>query len=124
MTELKSTVLIIEDDKDILQVITYVLEEAGFIVIISSPDNYLVDIKSHKPNVILLDYWLEHTLGSDICISLKTDPCTKEIPVILTSAVNGISQVATQCKADDVLPKPFNIQDLEDKIHKWSVIND
>ncbi|MHB1179716.1 MAG: response regulator [Daejeonella sp.] len=117
---MNKTVLIIEDDLEIIYLIRYILDEMGFKLIESSSKTYHEDIGVHHPDVILLDYWLGDTLGSSICMDLKVNPQTSNIPVILTSAVNGIGVIAENCHADDSLAKPFDITDLESKILKWA----
>lgn len=117
---MNKTVLIIEDDLDIINIIRYILGEIGYKLIESSSTTYLQDIYAHHPDVILLDYWLGKTLGTFICNDLKSNPRTSSIPVILTSAVNGIDKIAESCHADDSLAKPFDIEDLESKVLKWA----
>lgn len=113
------TVLLIEDDEDIIQIIQYILAEIGCQVILGTPETYRKVIEEYQPNVILLDYWIYSTLGSEICIELKSNTSTKDIPVILTSAVNNVEEVAKECEADDILAKPFDIDDLTAKVEKW-----
>lgn len=117
---MNKTVLIIEDDLDIINIIRYILGEMGFKLIESSSTTYNQDIYAHQPDVILLDHWLGDTMGTSICQDLKSNPRTSSIPVILTSAVNDIGKIAESCDADDILAKPFDIEDLETKILKWA----
>jgi DNA-binding response OmpR family regulator len=118
--EKNRTVLVLEDDFDLVSIIGYILESEGFNVVASHPKTYRNDIRSCHPGVILLDHWLNGILGSTICEELKADPETHDIPVILTSASNNIEEVARRCKSDDVLPKPFDISALINKVSALS----
>lgn len=108
----RKKVLIIDDDKDALEVMTYVLEDKDYNVITS----YTVDIKDIekiKPDLILLDNWLGKALGSELCKKLKANPSSKHIPVILISTVSDLSQIAKECNADAYVEKPFDIEHLQ-----------
>jgi CheY-like chemotaxis protein len=115
----RKTVLLLENDREIALIITYILEGIGCEVFHSSPETYFTDISSFNSGVIIVDYRLDNIFGSSIINALKQNNETAKIPVILTSAVNNIEQIAAQCNADDVLPKPFDIEDLESKVLKW-----
>lgn len=118
--EKNMTVLVLDDDFDLVSIIRYILESEGFKVIASNPKTYQKDIESYRPGVILLDHWLSGILGATICEELKANPETHAIPVILTSATNNIEEVARWCKSDDVLPKPFDISALVNKVSAFS----
>ncbi len=111
-----NTVMLIEDDQELIPLIIFILERIGCAVVQSNAVTFLKDIQENDPKVIILDYWVPHKLGSTICEELKSNPEFKNIPILLTSAVNNIGAVAEACHADDVLAKPFDIGDLEDKI--------
>lgn len=113
------TVLLFEDDRDLIYIMTFLLKESKINVITGSGYNYQKDVNEHKPDLILLDYWLAGIRGSEMCEDLKKNPETAEIPVLLVSAVTGIEQISVKCKADDFLAKPFDISELENKVLKW-----
>ncbi|MCA1985672.1 MAG: response regulator, partial [Desulfovibrio sp.] len=80
----KDVVLIVEDDEDILQLLTYNLENAGFEVL-TSADGYegMNLARRHNPNLILLDIMLPNVDGFEVCKELKRRPETAGIPVIM-----------------------------------------
>lgn len=62
-------------------------------------------------------FFLSGIDGIDLCNNLKTNPNTKDIPVIMFSAHTNRDDVMRFCNADDFLPKPFDVNDLIKKIN-------
>jgi len=112
-------VLVIEDDKEILNIISLVLEGDGHITILSSSGAVLQDIKGIKPDLILMDEWLGTELGSNLCRKLKSDPATNDIPVILISALSTIDRIALEAGADAFISKPFDIVELSETVNRY-----
>lgn len=113
------TVLICDDDQDILEVTKMVLEMRGFEVATVSDCNNIVEVVSGvKPGLILMDLWIPEAGGAVATQQLKASSETREIPVVLFSANNNIEKVAHECGADDFLQKPYNIRDLEAKVEQ------
>ena len=110
-------ILWIDDDSDIVEVITMLLEGDGFNVISSNNSSLLDQIDDYKPGIIFIDYLLDSENGGDICMSLKADP-NFNVPVVLTSAIPNLEIVARECKADLYLPKPFDLDLLTGLIVK------
>lgn len=109
-------ILVIEDDKDIRETITYALEEENYEVVASENAKILKSIGEIKPDLILLDNWLSDwksdANGEQLSRQLKTDPETKHIPVIIVSAVSNVKEIAEAGLADAFLRKPFDLNDL------------
>ncbi|WP_345950836.1 response regulator [Mucilaginibacter sp. PAMB04274] len=117
-------VLLIEDDKDIRDTITYALKEHGYEVIASEDARILKDIAQINPNLILLDNWLtdwkSDANGQQLSKELKTNPATSHIPIIMVSAVSNIKEVTEAGLADGYLKKPFELADLFAIVHKFT----
>jgi DNA-binding response OmpR family regulator len=115
-------ILVIEDDRDIRETITYALEDSMFEVVASEDSRILKSIHKIKPDLILLDNWLSDwksdANGQQISKELKTNPDTKHIPVIIVSAVSNIKEIADAGLADGFLKKPFDLNDLVAIINK------
>jgi len=109
-------IVIIENDREILEIMEYILIEQGYNVIAVLNETDLLSIV--KPDLILLDNWLNGRSGHDICIELKQDLATSAIPVILISAGNNLDEVAKSCQADSYINKPFDIEDLITEVNK------
>lgn len=94
-----------------------VLELRGFEVATASDCTNIVELVSNlKPGVILMDLWIPEEGGAAATRLLKATPETRDIPVILFSANNNLAKVVDECGADDYLQKPYNIDDLENKV--------
>ncbi len=116
---MKNKILIIDDDKSILGALKMVFEEFDFdSESISDASETFEIIKKYKPDLIILDVLLSGVNGSEICKELKTNELTRNIPVLLLSAHSSVEQTARDCKAEDFLSKPFNIDALIGKVKK------
>ncbi len=111
----RETVLVVEDEVDILDVLVYNLEAEGFRVIRALDGQAAVTLAREKnPSLILLDIMLPGLSGTEVCRRLKQDPLTRDIPIIMvtakaeeTDAVLGLG-----LGADDYVTKPFRPKEL------------
>ncbi len=112
-------VLVIDDDKDLLDIIQSLLKKSGFEV--ETDDNWQNDferIREFEPQIILLDVFLSGIDGLDICKQLKAHPFTSHIPIVIFSAYPRIAEsVIYEYGADDFIAKPFEVNDLVAKLH-------
>jgi DNA-binding response OmpR family regulator len=111
-------ILVIDDNKDILEIITITLKCEGFEVISSDNADIFSELESIKPDLILLDNWIGNIRGSDLCKTLKDNKAFSHIPVILLSAVHDLEMLANECQADAYLEKPFELIELETIVHQ------
>lgn len=117
---MNNTVLICDDDQDILEVTKTVLELRGFHVDTVADCNNIVEIvNTLKPGLILMDLWIPEAGGAVATRLLKSEGDTRNIPIVLFSANNNIERVANECGADDFLKKPYDIKDLEAKVEQF-----
>lgn len=106
-----NTVLVIEDEEDIRELIRYNVKRAGFDVIESDTGpNGLAAARQHDPDLILLDLMLPGLDGLEVCRALKGDDRTQSIPVIMVTAKGEESDVVAglELGADDYITKPFS----------------
>jgi two-component system phosphate regulon response regulator PhoB len=113
-------ILVIEDNPDIKEVLDYILKDNGHEVIPCSDGASLATLDRLKPDIILMDDILSVTRGSEFCQRLKSDDATKNIPVILISAMTNIKDTAAKCGADAYIEKPFNIDNLTEVIQSFA----
>ena len=113
---MQKKILVIDDDSDTVDIITYVLSEEHYEIISSKSWIIITEISSIMPDLILLDHWLDGTLGSKLCKKLKANSQTSKIPVVLISATMGIDSVASECGADAHISKPFDIDYLSEVV--------
>jgi two-component system phosphate regulon response regulator PhoB len=111
----KSTILIVEDEVDILQLVTHNLKSSEFNVL-TAEDGYqaLSLAKKHLPQLVILDLMLPGLDGFEVCKELKRSPTTKNIPILMLTArgeeVDRI--VGLELGADDYVVKPFSPREL------------
>ena len=119
MENKKKKVVVADDDESILEVVKIMLEDFGsYQVQTESNGEKLLKMEEDLPDLILLDLWMSGMYGGDICESLKSNPKTKNIPVILFSANRDIKQIQQKVLADDYIEKPFDMNNLLSKIKK------
>lgn len=113
-------VFVFDDNPDILELCTIILEDAGYDIKTSCTSNDIIDqVLSYTPDIIFMDNWLPDVGGIDATKELKRHETLKNIPVIYFSANNDVKALAEQAGADDYLSKPFDIQELEDIVNKY-----
>jgi DNA-binding response OmpR family regulator len=111
---LKKKVLILDDDLDILQICTIILQKKGFDVkTLNHSNDVWEQVRNYLPDVILMDNWIPGVGGIEATQSLKSDPELQTIPVIFFSANSNVIQLAREAKADYYLQKPFDIKEME-----------
>jgi len=119
MSEAKK-VFVFDDNVDILELCTIILEDAGYEIKTSSTSNNIVDqVSAYMPDIIFMDNWLPDVGGIDATRELKAHDTLKSIPVIYFSANNDVKSLAEQAGADSYLSKPFDIAELEQIIKKY-----
>lgn len=116
----KKKVLIFDDEKSILEVIFIVLNDLGYKVEVSeTADDIIQKTTEFQPDVIIMDNWIPVIGGVEATKLLKNHEDFKHIPVIYITANNDIASLAKEALADDYVPKPFDLEDLEEKVLKW-----
>ena len=103
-------VLLVEDDKNIVEIVEHILTTYGFDVY-SHNSGLGVEkvISEYNPNVVLLDIQLPGKLGTQVCKDLKE---TSDIPIILFSAQPNQAELVKESNANAFLDKPFDIKEL------------
>lgn len=110
-------VFVFDDNADILELCTIILEDAGYEIKTSATSNQIIDqVLAYMPDIIFMDNWLPDVGGIDATRELKGDERLKNIPVIYFTANNDVKSLAEQAGADGYLSKPFDIQELENII--------
>lgn len=113
-------ILIIEDDQDIIDIMTYILEDEGFTVVSQSGIGTIADIVQLEPMLILMDNQLKDGQGTDLCKTLKDNPSTAHLTVVLVSANLDIEKMAVEACADGLLKKPFSIEEFVSIVKKMT----
>ncbi len=110
------TILIVEDEKDVVDLLALSLRKAGGFVISTASDGVtgLNKARQEKPDFIILDLMLPKMPGLEVCKILKSDPASRQIPVLmLTARAEEIDRiVGLEFGADDYVTKPFSPREI------------
>ncbi len=115
---MKNKILVADDDAAIVDAIQLILEDAGYSVVTTMNGEDLIKMENNFPNLILLDIWMSGHDGNTICEQLKNQTTTQDIPIIMISANKDTAQIAQKAGADDFITKPFDMQELLNKVAK------
>src|SRR5476651_1344729 len=112
-------VLVIEDDKDIVELVKYNLEKDGYQVT-SSADGAagLAQVRKSPPDLLVLDLMLPKISGLDICKEVRRDVSLNRLPVLILTAKGEEADrvVGLELGADDYVTKPFSPRELVARI--------
>jgi two-component system, OmpR family, phosphate regulon response regulator PhoB len=109
------TILIVEDEPDILRTVEYNFRQAGFHVLTATRGRDGVRLaKAEAPDLVLLDLMLPDIDGTQVCRQLRSIPETQAIPVIMVTAKGDELDrvVGFELGADDYVTKPFSMREL------------
>ena len=110
-----SKILIVDDEKDIVDLISYNLEKEGFSTAKAYDGETSIElIKTQKPDLMILDLMLPKMNGLDVCRSIRNNPKTVSLPIImLTAKSDDVDKIiGLEVGADDYVTKPFSIKEL------------
>lgn len=116
----KKKVLIVDDDAEIVELMTDVLVRDGRFDVKTASSGYEAGIQTQqfRPDVILLDYMLPDVNGNVVCHTIKQNHEFENIKIIIVSGVIKQEEIEELLSsgAEDFIKKPFNIVELTDKI--------
>ena len=116
-----ATILVVDDDPVILQLLQVNFEMEGFTVITAADGQEGVErTRAERPDVIVSDVMMPRMSGLELVAELKGDPDTAAIPVLLLTAKAQQSDIADGMAkgADDYVTKPFEPLDLVDRVNR------
>lgn len=108
-------ILVTDDEKDIVELISYNLEKEGFSIIKAyNGEAALRLVKLHKPDLLILDLMLPEMSGIDVCKAIRNNPDTANLPIIMVTAKVDETDIiiGLEIGADDYITKPFSIKEL------------
>ncbi|MCP5023170.1 MAG: response regulator transcription factor [bacterium] len=111
----QKTILIIEDDADIVELMQYNLAKEGFQVRIARDGEAgLHEVRRHRPDLVLLDLMMPGLDGLEVCRRIRRDADLASTPIVMVTAKSEESDVVTglELGADDYLAKPFSPREL------------
>jgi two-component system, OmpR family, phosphate regulon response regulator PhoB len=114
-----TTVLVADDDPDIRDLITWKLEQSGYLVLAAADGSAALDVlHGGHPDLALLDIRMPGASGTEICRYARTVPELAHLPIILVTAspMPGDLALGLAAGADDYLLKPFSPRELARRI--------
>ena len=107
----QSTVMIVDDNQQNVELLQAFLEALP-VRIVTAADGVeaLEKVEQYRPDLILLDIMMPRMSGFQVCRQLKSDPKTRDIQVLMVTALNELGDIeqATECGTDDFVSKPVN----------------
>jgi len=111
----KATVLVIDDEKDLLELVEYNLRKEHLEVITAQDGQAGVELAfKHRPSLVILDLMMPGMTGMDVCRQLRADSRTSTVPIIMLTARASETDriVGLELGADDYVTKPFSPREL------------
>ena len=112
----RKTILVIEDEKDVIDLLAMTLRKSdGFNISTAADGTAGVEkARTERPDFIILDLMLPRISGLEVCRMLRTDPATRHIPILmLTAKAEEIDRVVgLEFGADDYVTKPFSPREV------------
>ena len=118
---MKPKILVVDDEPDAIELVEFNLKQSGYAVTTATDGaEALKKARSHSPDLIVLDVMLPEMDGFEICKTLRLDPATAKVPILmLTAKAAEIDRVlGLELGADDYLTKPFSPRELLLRIKK------
>jgi phosphate regulon transcriptional regulator PhoB len=112
-------ILVIEDDKDIVELVKYNLEKDGFQVTTTGDGaSGLIQIRKAPPDLLILDLMLPKLSGLEICKEARKDPALNRLPILILTAKGEEADrvVGLELGADDYVTKPFSPRELAARV--------
>jgi two-component system alkaline phosphatase synthesis response regulator PhoP len=116
---MKKTILVVDDEKDIVELLAYNLTKEGFTVITARNGKEALIKAKQKPDLIILDIMMPEMNGLQVIQELKKDKFTSNIPIILLTAKGTETDeiVGLEVGADDYIVKPIKIGKIIARVH-------
>ena len=114
---MKKKILYIEDDPDMADIVSEIMQYEEYEVITDSGKAMHKLLKENDIGLVLMDEGLSWCWGSNLCKELRSDERTADIPIIMISAVREIDDIAQHCGANAYIRKPFEIYDVIDAVN-------
>lgn len=112
---MQDTVLVVEDESDVVDLLRYNLNRAGFSVLIANDGLQGLEMaRKNRPDVIVLDLMMPEMSGQAVCKALKSDPHTEQLPILMLTAKGEPEErvQGLELGADDYVTKPFSPREL------------
>ena len=112
LTTMHPTILVVDDEKDILELLKYNLEKDGYRVLTAQNGKEALKLARQNPELVVLDIMMPELDGWEVCKAIRKDPLTSKIPIIiLTARDSEVDEVVgLELGADDYITKPVKVR--------------
>ncbi len=115
---MSESILVVEDNSDLSLLFKLVLESAGYQVdTVEDGRDALTQLAKIRPQLVVMDIMMPEINGLQVSRQIKDKPDYQSLPILLVSAVDRLQEEQfSQSKADAIIYKPFDIEQLIDKV--------
>lgn len=112
-------ILVVDDDSGIGEMLKTLLEFYGYEVIVTEKPLLAEElIQRENIDIVLLDMLISGVDGTDVCAGIRKNPEIEKTPVLMMSALHDAGPKCKDAGANDFIAKPFEVEDLTEKIEK------
>ncbi len=114
-----TTVLVVEDEPNIVLSLQFLMKQAGFDVCVAGDGEQALEmVESDPPGLIILDVMIPKRDGYDVCRAIRANPAWKDIPIIMLTAKGRDveREKGLALGANDYITKPFSTRELTEKV--------
>ena len=117
----KKKVLIVDDEENVRHIVRSMLNKENFVLEAKDGEAAVDMARSHKPDMILMDIMMPKMDGYTACHTIKKDPATKAIPVVMLTALGQELNVrlSQEMGADGYITKPFSLNTLTETVERF-----
>ena len=111
VTMANERILVVDDERDILELVEYNLQKEGFAVTcVASGEEAVAAARARLPDLVVLDLMLPGVDGLEVCRRLRAEPTTRHIPIVMLTAKGGEADIVAglELGAADYVTKPFS----------------
>lgn len=119
MNKFRRKILIADDNENIRDALTYLLEDEGYDLLLAKDGaDTLRKVREIHPDILFLDIMMPEINGYDVCRAIKTDPDLKKIYIIILTAKGQVAEQerGKEVGADEYIVKPFSPMDILSKV--------
>lgn len=115
------TILVVEDEPNIVESLSFLMKKAGFIVRVARDGNTAIrTIESEAPDLVLLDIMMPRRDGYEVCRTIRANPDWDRVRIIMLSAKGRDldRRKGLELGADDYITKPFSTREIVERVQE------
>jgi len=114
------TVLVVEDEADLANLLTEVLESAGYDVVLTTGSRAAERAIAVAPVAVITDYMMPGLNGEEVVRDIRSKPSFAQLPVLLVTGLSNAHELATTIGANAYLRKPFDVDSFISIVHRMT----